>query len=82
MTIVTYIYTCEWDYNSHSISSRCGKKVTFKNCALFTDCFSEINNTQKDNAKDIDIVIPMYHLTECSDNYLKTSAQKLTTKTS
>ena len=22
------------------------KKVTFKNCALFTECISEINNTQ------------------------------------
>ena len=71
--------------NRHSISNRCGdngKKVTLKNCALFTDCFSEINNTQIDNAKDIDIVIPMYHLIEYSNNYSKTPAQKLTTKTS
>ena len=28
--------------------------VTFKNCAPFTDYISEINNTQIDNAKDID----------------------------
>ena len=28
------------------------KKVIFKNCALFTYCISEINNTQIDNAKD------------------------------
>ena len=28
------------------------KKVAFKNCAPFTDCISEINNTQVDNAKD------------------------------
>ena len=35
------------------------KKVIFKNCAPFTNCMSEINNTQVDNAKDIDIVIPM-----------------------
>ena len=34
---------------------------------------SEINNTQVHNAKDIDIVIPMYNLIECSDNYSKTS---------
>ena len=32
------------------------KGVVFKNCALFTNCISEINNTQVDNAKDIDIV--------------------------
>ena len=25
------------------------KKVIFKNCAPFTDCISEINNTQVDN---------------------------------
>ena len=36
------------------------KKVIFKNCAPFTDCISKINNIQVDNAKDIDIVIPMY----------------------
>ena len=28
------------------------KKVTFKNCAPFINCISEINNTQIDNAKD------------------------------
>ena len=47
------------------------KGVAFKNCAPFTNCISEINNTQVDNAKDIDIVMPMYNLIECSDNYVK-----------
>ena len=49
------------------------KKVIFKNCAPFTNCISEINNTQVDNAKDIDIVMPMYNLIAYSDNYTKTS---------
>ena len=49
------------------------KKVIFKTCALFTDCISKINNTQVDNAKDIDVVMPMYNLIEYSDNYSKTS---------
>ena len=49
------------------------KKVIFKNCAPFTNCISEINNTQVDNAKDIDIVMPMYNLIEYSDNYAKKS---------
>ena len=40
------------------------KKVIFKNCALFTVCVSEINNTQVDNAKDIDMVMPIYNLIE------------------
>ena len=49
------------------------KKLIFKNCAPFTNCISEINNTQIDNAKDIDIVMPMYNLIEHSDNYAKTT---------
>ena len=49
------------------------KGVAFKNCAPFINCISEINNTQIDNAKDIDIVMPMYNLIEYSDNYAKTS---------
>ena len=47
--------------------------VAFKNCAPFTNCISEINNTQIDNVKDIDIVMPMFNLIEYSDNYAKTS---------
>ena len=49
------------------------KKVIFKNCAPFTNCISEINNMQIDNAKDINIVMPMYNLIEYSDNYAKTT---------
>ena len=49
------------------------KKVTFKNCAPFTNCINEINNTQIDNAKDIDIMMSMYNLIENSNNYSKTS---------
>ena len=49
------------------------EKVIFENCAPFTNCISEINNTQIDNAKDIDIVMPMYNLIKYSDNYAKTT---------
>ena len=49
------------------------KNVVFKNCTPFTNCISEINNTQVDHAKDIDIVMSMYNLIEYSNNYLKTS---------
>ena len=49
------------------------RKVIFKNCGPFTNCISEISNTQVDNAKDIIIVMPMYNLIEYSDNYAKTS---------
>ena len=34
-------------------------KQAFENSAPFTSCISETNNTQVDNAQDIDIVIPM-----------------------
>ena len=36
------------------------KNIIIKNCAPFTNCISQINNTQIDNAKDIDIVMLMY----------------------
>ena len=49
------------------------KDVSFKSCAPFINCISEINNKQIDNAKDIDIVMPMYNLIEYSDNYAKKS---------
>ena len=47
--------------------------VTFKNCAPFTKCINRINSTEIDNAKDINIVMPMCNLIEYSDNYSKTS---------
>ena len=40
------------------------KKVIFKTCAPFTNCISKINNTQVDNAKQLDIGMPMYNLIE------------------
>ena len=49
-----------------------GKGVTFKHCAPFTKCISRINNTDIDNAQDIDIIMPMYNLIEYNDNYSKT----------
>ena len=45
------------------------KKVVFKHCALFTECISKINNTQVYNAKDIDVVMPIYYVIEYNDNY-------------
>ena len=36
------------------------KGVIFKSCAPFSDCISEIDNTQIDNSKDID-VMTMHH---------------------
>ena len=48
-------------------------QVVFKNCAPFAGCTSKINNTQVDNAKGIDVLMPTYNLMEYIDNYSKTS---------
>ena len=47
-----------------AVTNNTNKKVIFKNCAPFTDCISKIDNIQDDDAKDIDIVMPMYNLIE------------------
>ena len=49
------------------------KKVIFKNCAPFTNCIIEINNTQVDHANDIDVIVPLYNLLEYSPAYEKTT---------
>ena len=38
------------------------KGVIFTNCAPFTDCISEINNTQIDTTQCINVVMSMYNL--------------------
>ena len=48
-------------------------KVAFKNCAPFKKCRAEINETFVDDAEHINIAMPMYNLTEYSDNYSDTS---------
>ena len=48
-------------------------KAVFKNCALFTKCVTHINDEHVDNAENLDVVMPMYNLTEYSDNYSDTS---------
>lgn len=48
-------------------------QVTFKNCALLTNCISEINSTQIDSGKDLDVVMQMFNVIEYSNNYAKTT---------
>ena len=47
------------------------KKLLFEKCTPFIDHISEINNTQINNAKDIDVVMLMYDLIDNRDNHLK-----------
>ena len=48
-------------------------KVAFKNCAPFTKCRTQINETFVDDANFINITMPMYNFIEYSDNYSDTS---------
>ena len=50
------------------------KGEIFQNCGPFINCNSEINNTEIDNAKDVDIVMPMYNLIKYSHNIWKVMA--------
>ena len=45
----------------------------FKNCPPLINCIREINNTRIDNAKYINVVMPMYSFIEYSGNSSKTS---------
>ena len=47
--------------------------VALKNCALFSTCATEINDVFVDEVNHINTAIPMYTLTEYSDNYSDTS---------
>ena len=44
-----------------------------KDCAVFTECISKITNTEVDNVKYINVVMPIYfYWIDSNDNYSKT----------
>ena len=47
--------------------------VAFKNCAPFTRCVTYANDEHVETAENLDIIMPMYNLTEYSDNYADSS---------
>ena len=49
------------------------KKLALRNNAPFLSFISKINNVLTDNTEDLDIVMPMHNLLECSNNYRKTT---------
>ena len=69
----TITITGDGDNAAARQSDERNKGIVFKSCAPFANCKSEINNAEIDNAEDIDIVMPIYNLTEYSLNYSKTS---------
>ena len=50
-------------------------RVAFKYCVPFTKCITPINDGHVDGAHNLDIIMPMYNLTEYSDNYSYTSGR-------
>ena len=54
------------------VNDRNNKEVIFENCAPFTNCISEVNSTQVDNKKGLDIVMLLYNLIKYNYNYAKT----------
>ena len=38
------------------------KQVAFKNCASFTKCITNIHGKTKNQAQNLDLVMPMYNL--------------------
>ena len=65
--------TIDWlgDNDATKRADERSKRVIFKNCAPFTECISNINNTQINNAKYMHIMMLIYNLIEYSDNYSK-----------
>ena len=72
-TLVKETITVENTAEAALATNNLNKKVILKNCAPFTNCISRINNTQVNDAHDIDVVMPMYNLIEYSDNYSNSS---------
>ena len=49
------------------------ERNNIRNCASFTDCVSDIYNSQVDHAKDLYVVMLMYNLIEYSGKYANIS---------
>ena len=60
-------------WNISATPNNAATQVVFKNFAPFEKCRTEINETFVDEATHINITMPMYSLTEYSDNYSDTS---------
>ena len=46
-------------------------QVAFKNCLPFTKCITKIDETEIDDAKNFDLVMPMYSLIEHNSNHFQ-----------
>ena len=57
-------------YDNRGIKNRL---LAFKNNTLFISSIFKINNVLIDNAKDLEVEMPMYNLIEYSKNDIKTT---------
>ena len=74
VVIVMHIYLLRELYQLHQYHHQQQTQIIMikkQHCAPFTDCVSEIKNTEIDNGKEINVVMPMYDLKEYSGNYAK-----------
>ena len=67
------VYIVKGDITLTEINGKRNRFLAFKNNAPFTNCKTKINNVLTDNAKDLDVVMPMYNLIGYSKNYRKTT---------
>ena len=58
--------------DANNIRDKKSRPVILKNNAPFVSCITRINDELIEDANDLDIVVPMYNLLECSKNYRKT----------
>ena len=68
--LISETITIKWeeDDDTGKWAGERNKGVIFK----YSECVSNLNISQIHNAKDTDVVMPMYNLIEYSDNYSKT----------
>ena len=58
--------------NADNIRDKRNRPLILKNNAPFVSCITRINGELIEDADDLDIVMPMYNLSEYSKNYRKT----------
>ena len=69
----TIIVTAPGDNNyGNNIRAKRNIPLILKNNVPFVSCITRINGELIEDADDLDIVMPMYNLLECSKNYRKT----------
>ena len=70
--LITGTITVTAPAGANNIRDKKNRPVILKNNEPFVSCITRINNEFIEDADDLDIVMHMYNLLECSKNYRKT----------